>query len=253
MLRRLASIVVLGAVAVAACLPALAGARPRYTASAWTAFVKVTRCSRALDQAVFHAKMRGIEDSERMAVRFTLLESTGVDGFQPVPAPKLGKWHRSRAGVGAFGYKQVVRNLEEGSLYRARVDFRWYDEDGKVVARTRKRSKSCPDKTALPNLRIRIAGVRKTPAAATDRYYLKVMNVGRASAEGVVARLSVDGVTAGTATVPLIYAKGWKVVTLRGPECDMWVGAQVDPDGLIAESREEDNGHQLACQDLARR
>ena len=49
-----------------------------------------------------------------------------------MPAPKLGKWHRSRAGVGGFGYKQAVRNLDEGSLYRVRVDYRWYDEDGEV-------------------------------------------------------------------------------------------------------------------------
>ena len=69
-----------------------------------------------------------------------------------------------------------------------RVDYRWYDEDGEVIARTRKRSASCPNATALPNLRVRIAGVRKTAAAATDRYYVKVMNVGRAAAEGVPVR-----------------------------------------------------------------
>ena len=122
--------------------------------------------------------------------------------------------------MGAFGYKQAVRNLVQGSLYRVRVDYRWYDEDGEVIARTRKRSASCPNETALPNLRVRITGVRKTAAAATDRYYVKVTNVGRAPAEGVPVRLSVDGVAAGTATVPVIYAKGWKTVTMRAPECE---------------------------------
>ena len=253
MARRLTSIAILASLAVAACLPALAGARPRYTASKWTAIVKVTRCSRALDQAVFHGKMRRVDDSERMAMRFTLLESTGEDGYQAVPAPKLGKWHRSRAGVAAFGYKQAIRNLVTGSLYRVRVDYRWYDEDGEVIARTRKRSASCPKENALPNLRVRVTGVRKTPAAATDRYYVKVMNVGRAAAEGVPVALSVDGVRAATAMVPVIYAKGWKTVTVRGPECETWVGAEVDPDGLIAESWEQDNTHLLACQDLVRR
>ena len=253
MARRLVALPILALLVVAACVPALASGRPRYTASAWTAIVKVSRCTRALDVAVFHGKMRAVEDSERMAMRFTLFERTGTDGFQTVPAPKLGKWHRSRSGVGAFGYKQVVRNLEKGSVYRVRVDYRWYDEDGEVVARARKHSTTCPTPSALPNLRVRIAGVRKTPSTDTDRYFLKVMNVGRAVAEGVPVRLSVDGAAAGTVTVPVVYAKGSKTVVVRAPECESWVDAAVDPDGLIAETWEQDNTHLLACQDLVPR
>ena len=253
MVRRLASIAILGLLAAAACLPALASGKPRYTASAWTAIVKVSRCSRALDEAVFHGKMRGVEDSERMAMRFTLLERTGMDGFQAVPAPKLGKWHRSRTGVGAFGYKQAVRNLVKGSVYRVRVDYRWYDEEGEVLARKRKSSASCPNETALPNLRVRVAGVRKTPSVDTDRYFVKVMNVGRAPAAGVAVRLAVDGIASGTVTVPQLYPKASKTVTIRAPECESWVDAKIDPDGLIAETWEQDNTHLLACQDLVRR
>ena len=253
MVRRLATIGILTLLVAGAALPALASGRYRYAAPKWTAIVKVARCSRALDEAVFHGKMRSVEGSERMAMRFTLLERTGVEGFQAVPSPKLGKWHRSRADVGAFGYKQAVRNLGAGSVYRVRVDYRWYDEEGEVIVRTRRRSTSCPNEAALPNLRVRIAGVRNTPSVDTDRYYLKVLNVGHAPAEGVPVRLSVDGVAAGTVTVPVIYAKASKIVTMRAPECETWVDAAVDPDGLIAESWEQDNGHQLACQDLVRR
>ena len=253
MVRRLTVIGILALLVAGACLPALASGRQRHTASGWSAIVKVARCSRALDAAVFHGKMRKLEDSERMAMRFTLLERTGTDGFQPVPAPKLGRWHRSRSGVAAFGYKQVVRNLVKGSVYRVRVDFRWYDEEGEVVARKRRGSASCPNQSALPNLRVRVAGVRKTPAADTDRYFLKVVNSGRATAEGVPVKLSVDGIAAGTVTVPLIYAKASKIVSMRGPECESWVDAVVDPDGLIAETWEQDNTHLLACQDLVRR
>ena len=253
MVRRLASIAILGLLVAAASLPALASGSPRYTASAWTAIVKVSRCSRALDEAVFHGKMRSVEDSERMAMRFTLLERTGTDGFQAVPAPKLGKWHRSHTGVGAFGYKQVIRKLEKGSVYRVRVDYRWYDEEGEVVARKRKTSTSCPNETALPNLRVRITGVRKTPSVDTDRYFLKLMNVGRAPAAGVPVRLAVDGIAAGTVTVPQIYPKASRIVTIRAPECETWVDARIDPDSLIAETWEQDNTHLLACQDLERR
>jgi hypothetical protein len=253
MVSRLTSIAILGLLAGAACLPALASGKPRYTASTSTAIVKVLRCSRALGEAVFHGRMRSVADSERMAMRFTLLERTGMEGFQAVPAPKLGKWHRSRPGVGAFGYKQAVRNLVKGSVYRVRVDYRWYDEEGEVVGRKRRSSTSCPKETALPNLQVRLAGVRNTSSTDTDRYYVKVMNVGRAPAAGVAVRLAVDGIASGTVTVPQLYPKGAKIVTIRAPECESWVDARIDPDGLIAETWEHDNTHVLACQDLARR
>jgi hypothetical protein len=237
----------------AAALPAAASAGPRKVAGKWTSAVKVTRCSRVLDEAVFHAKMRRVEDSARMAMRFTLLERTGTEGFMPVPAPKLGRWHRSRPHVAGFGYRQIVRNLAKGSVYSMRVDYRWYDDDGEVVKRARKRSPSCPNPTALPNLRVRIVGVKKTSDEDSDRYFVKVMNLGPALAENVPVSLSVDGGTGGSATVPLIYAKSSRVVGIRAPECEGYLEAEADPDELIAETSELDNTHQLACQDLKKR
>jgi hypothetical protein len=236
------------------CLVLIAGAAlPSAANAGWTSTVKVNRCSRALDEAVFHGKMRGVKDSERMAMRFTLLQRTGTEGFLALPAPKLGKWHRSRTGVAGFGYKQIVRNLAEGSVYAMRVDFRWYGEDGEVVKRARKRSASCPDPDTLPNLRVRITGVKNTADEDSDRYFVKVMNFGAAPAENVAVGLTVDGATGGSATVPLLYAKGSRTVTIRAPECESYLKATADPDELIAEKNELDNTHQLACQDLKKR
>lgn len=240
-------------VVITAVLALLVGAAPSSAASGWPAGVKVDRCSRLLDEAVFHGKMRGVKDSERMAMRFTLLERTGTEGFLPVSAPKLGRWHRSRPGVARFGYRQIVRNLAQGSVYAMKVDFRWFDEDGRIVKRARRRSASCPDPKALPNLRVRITGVKRTADPDTDRYFVKVMNWGQAPAESVPVSLSVDGVLGGSVTVPLLYSKSSKVVTIRAPECGGYASAEADPDGLIAETSELDNGHQLACQDLTKR
>ena len=237
----------------AAALPVVASAGPRYRAPKWTSAVNVTRCSRVLDEAVFHGKMRRVGDSARMAMRFTLLERTGNEGFLPVPTPKLGRWHRSRAHVSGFGYRQIVRNLAQGSVYSMRVDYRWYDDEGEVVKRARKRSRSCPDPTALPNLQVRIVGVRKTSDEDSDRYFVKLMNLGQALAENVPVSLSVDGEMGGSATVPLLYAKDSKVVSIRAPECERYLEAAADPDELIAETSELDNAHQLACQDLKKR
>jgi hypothetical protein len=250
MVNRLATVGLLALLAGLACLPALAAGNPAYRASRWTAAAKVAHCSRELDEAVFHGKMRRVDGSERMGMRFTLLERTGVEGFQPLAAPGLGKWRNSKPGVGAFGYKQVVRKLKKGAVYRVRVDYRWYDEHGAVVARTRKRSATCPNQSALPNLRVRITGVRHSASTDSDRYWLKVTNLGRASAESVPVSFSVDGVVAGTVTTSTLNPGASRVIGIRAPECANWVQAQVDPDGLIAETVELDNTHLLGCRAL---
>jgi hypothetical protein len=162
--------------------------------------------------------MRAIEGAERMAMRFTLLERTGLDGFRPVSAKGL-RWRRSRPGVGVFGHRQAVSNLAPGGVYRARVDFRWYSEDGDVLDRARRRSRTCPDQRKLPNLRVRIVGVRHTQSSTSDRYAVRVSNTGRAPAEDSLVRLSVDGVAAGSVATPRLPARAARYLTLRGPEC----------------------------------
>ena len=100
---------------------------------------------------------------------------------------------------------------------------------------------------------MRIVGVSDTAATETDRYFVKVMNLGAAPAEGVPVSLSVDGATGASTVVSQLYPKSSKVVSIRAPECESFVEATADPDGLIAETSELDNAHQLACQDLTER
>ena len=246
MLKRLALPLVAGLVACVSPAPALAGRQ------GGTATVKVTRCSRALGEAVFRGKMREVAGGDRMWMRFSLLERTGPNGFQPLQAPGLGKWRKSRHRVGAFAYKQAVRNLSQGGVYRVRVDYRWYSADGDIIAHARRKSSTCPHMWALPNLRVHFAGVRETSDPDADRYWLRVTNTGRGPAKNAVVRLSVDGNVAATTTTSLA-AGGSQLIRLRGPTCQTWVEAAVDPDGLIAETSEQDNTRELACADLTRR
>ena len=96
--------------------------------------MKVTRCSRALEEAVFHGTMRRVRGTKRMAMRFTLLERIGRGGLPAPSRRRSSAGGIARASVSrGFGYKQTVRNLAEGSVYSMRVDYRWYDEDGQVV------------------------------------------------------------------------------------------------------------------------
>ena len=173
-----------------------------------TAIAKVARCSTVLDEAVFQGRMRKLPGTERMAMRFTLLQRTGLGpGSRRWRPPASATGASPSPDVRAFGYKQAVRNLAEGSLYRVQVDFRWYDADRKLQWQARRKSATCPELDALPNLRVKLPGVYHTPAPATDRYAIRVTNFGAAEAQGVLARLSVDGTVAASGTFGALSAK----------------------------------------------
>jgi hypothetical protein len=219
--------------------------------SAEAASVNVIKCSRAAREAVFRGRMRSIDGAEWMALRFTLLEYTG-GGFEPLAAPGLGAWRNSRPGVASFGYRQGVRGLADNAAYRMRVDFRWYSSDDEVIARARRRSASCRQFDALPNLRVRLTEVRPTRIPGVVRYGLRVVNAGRAAASVVPVGLSVDGDVVDTTTVAALEAGEARPLAFRGPECGKLVEARVDPDGAIAEYSEQDNDHRLRCAELPR-
>jgi hypothetical protein len=250
---RLGRLLAILALAGALTIPPLAAgnlkpANPPSLAEA--ANVSVIKCLRAPREAVFRGRMRTIEGGERMAMRFTLLEYTGGD-FEPVEAPGLDAWRNSRPGVASFGYRQGVRGLAHHAAYRMRVDFRWYSDQGGVVARTRLRSSSCRQFDAVGNLRVRVTEVRPTRVSGVVRYGVRVVNSGRAATTTVPVGLSVDGDVVDTATVAPLEAGTGREIGFRGPECGQWVEAKADPDGAIVESSERDNAHRLRCAELS--
>jgi CARDB len=214
------------------------------------ASVSLFGCSFEEHSAAFYARMKLVDGADRMALRFTLLERTGVDGAKPVKAPGLRRWHWSKPGVLSLRYRQGVRNLEENATYRARVDFRWYSAAGSTVARARRRSPRCRQFFALPNLMTEITRVAPTSTAGVMRYEALVMNSGYASVAAVPVSLSVDGDVVDTLTFPL-GARQAKQVAIRGPQCSMQVRVEADPQETIAETSEDDNAHELSCANLS--
>jgi hypothetical protein len=229
---------------------ALVAAPPPAAGDTSPAFVKTVKCSIGHHEAAFYARMRHVGGSDRMAMRFTLLERTGTAGFEPVKAPGLGRWYRSRPGVGAFGYRQGVRNLLENAVYRMRVDFRWYSAEGEVIEELHRRSSSCRQYEALPNLRAEVLDARAGAVRGVFRYSVRVSNEGRAGASGVPVALTVDRDLVDTVTVPALEPGDETVITIRGPDCRDVVEAEADPEGTIAESSEDDNAHAVACDEL---
>lgn len=216
------------------------------------ASVKVSSCSRIDHSGSFYGRMSRQPGAEKMAMRFTLLVRGPADAkYAPVEAPGLRRWRRSKPRVRAFGYRQRVRGLADGSLYRMQVDYRWYDEDGEVVRKARRRSRACSQTGPLPNLRARIVEALPTAVEGVSRYRVRVANRGSAAADGVDVRLSVDGADVNTRTIDTLAPGAFTFLTFRGPACVAGAQAVVDPSNAVRETAEGDNAQSRTCEQLA--
>jgi len=204
------------------------------------AFVKLEHCSREDHTAAFYARMRAIEGTERMKLRFTLLERGGDGRFRKVAAPELARWRRSASGVEVFGYHQEVKGLREGRAYRVLVRYRWYGEDG-PIKRKRKRSRICRQYKSLPNLRVRALGYAQTSTPGVWRYRFRVRNSGAARATEVPLQFAVDGAVVDSVEAGPLASQESDIVRFRGPPCAHSYSIVADPDGVVNETRESDN------------
>jgi hypothetical protein len=228
---------------------ALAGGAATASAVDPIASVRLKSCSIEDASALFVARMHQVSGSDHMGLRFKLLEK-GATGFHSLKAPGLGRWRKSKPGVGTFAYRQAVRGLESGSLYRAEVDFRWYDAAGAVIQTAKRRSPACRQFDVLPNLTATPVGVKTLSQHGVVRYRVLVTNEGIAAATGVPVRLTVDGDVVDTVTVPVLEPAERRVIAIQGPACTRSVKAEADPDGVIVESSDGDNAHEVACANL---
>ena len=247
--RLATSAALLAALGAVAAAPAAGGAA---TLSAAPATVRLLDCSSEGQSATFNGRMNHIEGSERMWMRFTLLEKRAAV-FERLEAPGLGRWHKSKPGVGGFSYRQIVRELHEGASYRMQVNYRWYAADGQLVDRARRRSVACRQFEQLPNLTVAVVGARPTKVEGVLSYSVRVQNIGLAAARGVAVSLVVDGSLLDTPTVGFLAPGESRLLGFSGPPCTTSVTAAVDPDGVLVESSEDDNVQELACAELPKR
>jgi CARDB len=211
------------------------------------ASVKVAGCSAEESSAAFYARMRTTPEADRMWLRFTIEEKHGGT-YEPLRVRGLSSWHKSKPGVGAFGYRQTVRGLRPGGVYRAKVSFRWYSESGELVERTKRTSRACRQFDEVPNLTSAVIGSSPTKVPGVVRYLMRVTNSGAAPATDFDARLSVDGAVVDTVTIGSLEPGSSRDVAVLGPECMSTVSSIADPDGVIVESSEADNAHTVNCQ-----
>jgi CARDB len=211
------------------------------------ASVKLADCSVEESSAAFYGRMRPLPGADRMWMRFTVQEKH-ASVYEGLHARGLSRWHRSKAGLSAFGYRQTVRGLQSGGAYRVKVSFRWYSADGELVANTSRTSRTCRQFHEVPNLVSAVAGSERTSVPGVLRYMMRIANTGVAPAVDVDARLSVDGGVVDTVRIATLEPGASRVVTVLGPACTSSVSSAADPEGVIVESSEEDNAHTVDCQ-----
>lgn len=207
--------------------------------------MRLLDCDEDGRQALFRGAMRRVRKTERMRLRFTLLQRAPGERYRRVRAPGLGRWKRSRRGVRRFAHRQRLRGLSDGMEYRTRVDFQWIGRGGDAILRRRASSRVCSLVEPLPNLRVAaIEGLRE---GGRERYWVTVENSGRAASPESSLGTVVDGKPQARVFVPALQPGGAAVVSTSGPVCATGVRATVDPDRLVAESREGDNSLLRGC------
>jgi archaellum component FlaF (FlaF/FlaG flagellin family) len=214
--------------------------------------VRVLTCEAWADgqpgQVLYKAHMRAVSGTARMALRIRLLEKYDDGRFERVSAPGLDVWRKSRAGAAAFRYKQRVRGLHQGAVYRAVVHYRWFGSDGPAFLKARRRSQICSQDDALPNLQVASIETEPGEVENTADYKATIVNRGDAIAQSIGVLLRVDGEVVDESEVIDALLPGEETtVTFHGPVCQEKMRVVVDPKELIAESREQDNVHALSC------
>jgi CARDB len=211
--------------------------------------VYVAKCNKVTRAAAFVGTMRAVKGTDHMSMRFTLLERLlPSTEYQEVAAPEFDVWRRSRSGVKKFSYRQRVRALAEAAHYKMAVEFRWHDDESRVLRRASSRSRRCRQPGKLPNLRVSNIVYR----AARDGYLVRVENVGRDVATGASIQLFVDGKgdDGGVAQLPEIPAGESRTVFITGASCSGFVQAVADPTLVVRESSENDNTRVDSCAEL---
>ena len=229
----------------------LAGAGPAYAQTVPTR-ASLESChtgAAALDRfAVFTAQVGATSSSERMQIRFDLVQRLPGADYHRVQAPGLGVWRSSIPGVDIFRYRKQVANLEAPGSYRALVRFRWLDGSGKVIARTTRRTRTCKQPDLRPDLTV--STVTAQPASdGRARYTVLVRNEGRTPTSVFTVGFTVGNQTQPTQSVQSLVPGEGRVLSFAGPRCNRTnpVRVIVDPDLAVDEADETNNTRTVVC------
>jgi hypothetical protein len=201
--------------------------------------------------ATFMGRMRSIPGTDRMLMRFTLMERFGDEKLHPVKLPELKAWHSTKPGIRDFRYRQTVNALQGGGEYRMSIDFRWLDSDGNLLRKSRRLSGACHQGGELANLKVGIP-TASPGQEGTGVYVVPVTNDGKAIARDVGVELFVDGAATDVGHIDSISPGETRTVRFNGPACKARLRLVVDPTDAVKERLESDNATTVRCPPLSR-
>jgi hypothetical protein len=216
-------------------VPASAAAAPA------PASVSLTACVPNERRASFEARMEQIEGAERMKLRYSLEGRRRGRAWRRVAAPELAGWRTANAETTRFISERNVTRLTGPSFYRALVRFRWLDENGRVIARAKARSRSCWQPDHRPNLK-----PRELSFEGEGSYVVLVANTGR-SPSGPF-ELAITGLAPFVIDQELQPGEE-RLIEAVGPDCQPGTAVTVTADqlDLIDERNELDNSITRRC------
>jgi CARDB len=248
-MRRLATLAFVAAAPLAAAPAVDADAQQRRPVQARLVSC-TTGATVAARTATFTARMPAIAGTDRMAMRFDLLQRTpGAAEYAPVRLPAWGVWARSERGRTGFIFTKKVQGLRAPGSYRARVRFRWYGPDGHVLRRARRVTRTCRQPDPRPDLRAGALTVAPGLGPASATYLLTVENRGRGDAGPFDVVLNTGGMPEPPVRLGGLAAGESRVIGLPGPRCAAGATLRfvLDAGGAVSESDEADNVVDRAC------
>ena len=214
---------------------------PASAAAAGPASVTLTACVPNERRASFEARMEQVPGAERMKLRYWLEGRRRGRVWRRVPAPELAGWRTANADTTRFISERNVNRLTGPSYYRALVRFRWLDENGRVVARAKARSRACWQPDHRPNLK-----PLELSFEGDGAYVVLIANTGR-SPTGAF-ELAITGLAPFVIDQELQPGEQ-RLIQAVGPDCQPGtpVTVSADPLDLIDERNELDNSISRRC------
>ena len=203
---------------VPAALPAAAPAQaPRLSADLATCHTGTDPADR---YAVFTASMPALEGTDRMSMRFDLLERRPPStAFAEVSVPRWGRWEKSRPARPGFIFSRRVGGLLAPAAYKAVVRFRWYDADGRLQRAARRVTALCRQQDPRADLQAGAVAAEPGAKPGLATYTFPVTNAGKGPAGPFDVVLTVNGVPQPAHRLGGLDPGERQLVTIAGPQC----------------------------------
>jgi hypothetical protein len=226
------------AFAAVVAVPAAAASAPTPPRSQLSGFA----CTHALDPGAravaIKATMRPLGGTQKMAMRFELLERAPGMPVEEVTGGDLGTWRTpANPTLGQlpgdiWRVQKSVYNLDVPFNYQFRVTFRWTGSTGKVIGTATRYTKTCHQVELRPDLAVKSIAVAPITGHPTKELYTAVIVNQGLTGAGPFQVLFAPGDSSAPTSDTIAYLGSGKTRTLTftGPVCDSTTPPSVSAD-----------------------